>query len=86
LTAAPHRRSDESRQGGPAAVGLRFGLRAVQVISPVKMGTKIMAPWPNLACSKLAAAERRFLQIAEEYRWLNPHLDLTPVLKIRPLF
>jgi hypothetical protein len=84
LTAAPHRRSDESRQGGPAAVGLRSG--HVQVISPVKMGTRITAPWPNLACSKLAAAERRFLQIAEEYRWLNPHLDLTPILKVRPLF
>ena len=39
LTAAPHRRSDESRQGGPAAVRLRSG--HVQVISPVKMGTAV---------------------------------------------
>jgi hypothetical protein len=58
----------------------------VQVISPVNIGTRITVPSPNLTSSKLAAAERRFLQIAEEYRWLNPSLDLTPILKVRPLF
>jgi hypothetical protein len=36
----------------------------MQVISPVNIGTRIVVPSPNLACAKLAAAERRFLQIA----------------------
>jgi hypothetical protein len=45
--------------------------------SPVKIGTTITVRWPDLASSKLAAAERRFLQIAEDYTWLNKHLDLT---------
>jgi DNA topoisomerase VI subunit B len=45
--------------------------------SPVKNGTRVTVHWPKLACSILAKAERRFLQIADDYTWLNPHLDLT---------
>jgi DNA topoisomerase VI subunit B len=45
--------------------------------SSVKRGTKVTVPWPDSASSILAKAERRFLQIADAYAWLNPHLDLT---------
>ena len=45
--------------------------------SPVKTGTRVTVHWPERACSQLADAEVRFLQIAEDYTWLNPHLDLT---------
>jgi DNA topoisomerase VI subunit B len=45
--------------------------------SPVKKGTRVTVHWPDSACSILAEAADRFLQIAEDYTWLNPHLDLT---------
>jgi DNA topoisomerase VI subunit B len=45
--------------------------------SPVKNGTRVTVHWPESACSILAKAEHRFLQIADDYSWLNPHLDLT---------
>jgi DNA topoisomerase VI subunit B len=44
--------------------------------SPVKNGTRVTARWPKLACSILTEAEDRFLQLANDYTWLNPHLDL----------
>ena len=46
-------------------------------VSTVRIGTRITVQWPDLACSKLADAEHRFLQMAEDYVWLNPHLSLT---------
>jgi DNA topoisomerase VI subunit B len=49
----------------------------VKEASAVKIGTRITVHWPDLACSKLADAEPRFLQMAEDYVWLNPHLSLT---------
>ena len=42
-----------------------------------KNGTEIKVHWPDLACSILEEAEARFLQIAADYSWLNPHLTLT---------
>src|SRR4051812_46371413 len=45
--------------------------------SPVKTGTRVTVYWPETPCSKLAGAEARFLQIADDYTWLTPHLDLT---------
>ena len=33
----------------------------------------------DLACSVLLDARPRFLQIADDFAWLNPHLDLTIV-------
>lgn len=42
----------------------------------VRNGTAITVHWPVSACSKLRAAGHRFLQIAEDYTWLNPHLRL----------
>jgi DNA topoisomerase VI subunit B len=44
--------------------------------SPVKNGTRVTVHWSESACSILAKAEHRFLQIADDYAWLNPHLDL----------
>jgi len=43
----------------------------------VKTGTKIKVHWPSLACSQLAEAKHRFLQLADDYTFLNPHLTLT---------
>jgi len=47
-----------------------------QTASDVKTGTRIATHWPISACSKLAEAKSRFLQIAEGFVWLNPHLSL----------
>ena len=33
--------------------------------------------WPVCACSKLAEARPQFLQMAEDFGWLNPHLTLS---------
>jgi hypothetical protein len=41
--------------------------------SPVKTGTRITVQWPNSA----TAAKSRFLQIATDFTWLNPHLTLS---------
>jgi DNA topoisomerase VI subunit B len=43
----------------------------------VRTGTSITVAWPESAGSILAGAEQRFLQIADDYTWLNPHLALT---------
>jgi hypothetical protein len=42
----------------------------------VRNGTSITVHWPDSACLKLAAAKPRFLQLADDYTWLNPHLSL----------
>ena len=42
-----------------------------------KNGTEICMKWPDSACSILTDAKDRFLQIADAYAWLNPHLRLT---------
>jgi DNA topoisomerase VI subunit B len=42
-----------------------------------KNGTRISIAWPNSACcSVLESAEQRFLQIADDFGWLNPHLKI----------
>jgi DNA topoisomerase VI subunit B len=41
-----------------------------------KDGTEVRVHWPDLACSILSDAEHRFLQFADDYTWLNPHLTL----------
>ena len=43
----------------------------------VKSGTRITVKWPVCACSKLEEAKPRFLQMAEDYGWLNPHLSMS---------
>jgi DNA topoisomerase VI subunit B len=40
-------------------------------------GTLVRVCWPDSACSTLPDARDRFLQIAEDYAWLNPHLTIT---------
>ena len=45
--------------------------------SNCKKGTEITVHWPQLACSILEAAKSRFLQIGDDYTWLNPHLTLS---------
>jgi len=44
--------------------------------SPVRSGTRITVGWPVCASSKLDEARPRFLQMASDYGWLNPHLSL----------
>lgn len=43
----------------------------------IKNGTEIHVYWPDSPRSKLTDAKGRFLQIADDYSWLNPHLTLT---------
>lgn len=43
----------------------------------VKIGTVVRLHWPDSACSLLERAKRHFLQIADAYLLLNPHLTLT---------
>jgi DNA topoisomerase VI subunit B len=43
----------------------------------VKTGTSVTERWPDSACSLLLDRKARFLQIAEDYTWLNPHLTLS---------
>jgi hypothetical protein len=45
--------------------------------SLVKNGTRITVAWPDSACSKLDDAKWRFLQIAKDFTWVNPHLTLS---------
>jgi DNA topoisomerase VI subunit B len=45
--------------------------------SLVKSGTRIAVSWPDSARSILDDARDRFLRIAEDYTWVNPHLTLT---------
>ena len=44
--------------------------------SPVRTGTRITVRWPVCASSRVDQAKPRFLQIASDYGWLNPHLSL----------
>jgi DNA topoisomerase VI subunit B len=43
----------------------------------IKSGTRVTVRWPLSSSSILKSAEDRFLQIADAYTWLNPHLTLT---------
>jgi DNA topoisomerase VI subunit B len=52
-------------------------LEHVTEASDVKNGTYVTIRWPHSACSTLGSTKARFLQIAEDYAWLNPHLSVT---------
>ena len=41
-----------------------------------KTGTSVLVHWPVSPRSNLRDAEGRFLQIVDDYTWLNPHLTL----------
>lgn len=43
----------------------------------VRIGTSITVHWPDSASSILTSAQARFLLIASDYTYLNPHLSLT---------
>ena len=45
-------------------------------LAPCKKGTRICIIWPHSASSILADAEARFLQIADDFSWINPHLRI----------
>jgi hypothetical protein len=44
--------------------------------SLIKNGTSITVHWPDSACSILAAAKAHFLQIADDFRWINRRLRI----------
>jgi DNA topoisomerase VI subunit B len=44
--------------------------------SDVKTGTRVMVRWPDSASSKLAHSKPQFLQMAEGFARLNPHLTI----------
>ena len=46
-------------------------------LSEVKEGTLLTVHWPDSACSTLEGAKARFLLLADDYTYLNPHLTLT---------
>lgn len=43
----------------------------------IEIGTEIRVYWPDSSRSILADAKDRFLQIADDYAWPNPHLTIT---------
>ncbi len=43
----------------------------------VRNGTSVRVYWPGSASSILEEAKARFLQIADDFAWLNPHLSLS---------
>jgi hypothetical protein len=45
--------------------------------SPVKNGARVTVLWPDSASSFLDRTKRDFLQLAETFTWLNPHLSLS---------
>ena len=49
----------------------------VRTAENVKNGNSAKLWWPVSACSKLADATVRFLQLADDYTVLNPHLTLS---------
>ena len=52
-------------------------IRHLRQPSLVKNGTTLTLVWPDTACSILQAAKPRFLQIVDDFTWLNPHLSLS---------
>ena len=50
--------------------------RATRQAQDVKKGTCITVWWPDSACSELRDAEAQFLQLADDYTVLNPHLTM----------
>ena len=45
--------------------------------SKVKTGTSVRLHWPHSACYYIEDAEQRFLQIADDFAWFNPHVTIT---------
>lgn len=49
----------------------------IQADAVVRNGSRVVVHWPDSSCSLLDHAKSRFLQLADSYTWLNPHLTLT---------
>jgi DNA topoisomerase VI subunit B len=47
--------------------------------SDVKIGTRVTVRWPVCASSKLDEAKSQFLQMADDFGWLNPHLSISAI-------
>jgi DNA topoisomerase VI subunit B len=52
-------------------------LETKQIPADRKIGTKVWVQWPDSASSLLHDAKARFVQLAADYTFLNPHLTLT---------
>jgi len=52
-------------------------VRKTHPTQDVKNGTVLRVWWPDSACSILHDARDKFLQLADDYTFLNPHLTLT---------
>jgi len=52
--------------------------------APVRNGTAVTVHWPASSASELAEARDQFLQVAEVYSFLNPHLTLTVIWRDPP--
>jgi DNA topoisomerase VI subunit B len=51
--------------------------QVVAAATVVRTGTLVRVHWPDSARSNLQDTKARFLQIATDYAWLNPHLTIT---------
>ena len=72
----PRRPPRDQPFGRPDPAGAR-GLPRTAPDRLVKKGTSVRVHWPRRASSILTDAKARFLQIADDYTWLNPHLALS---------
>lgn len=78
-------RIDVSARGFRHEIGITVDrIRGEPVIShekrpdrSVKNGTSVRVHWPDSASSILDEARPRFLQIAEDFAWVNPHVTLS---------
>jgi Histidine kinase-, DNA gyrase B-, and HSP90-like ATPase len=52
----------------------------------VSFGTRVTVMWPNSPRSNLDDAKRDFLQLADTFTWLNPHLSLSVTWDGEPVF
>ena len=90
IVAMPFVLDGERGRAGISAQGLRHRIEltvdpirqepvikhTVEEAQNVKKGSAVSMTWPDSACSILHDARCRFLQLADDFTWLNPHLKL----------
>jgi hypothetical protein len=47
----------------------------------VHSGTRVAVRWPAGASSLLTAATVRLVHLADDYAWMNPHVDITMTVR-----
>lgn len=52
-------------------------IACAQRTGSVRTGTRLTVHWPHSASSLLESCRGGFYRLAEEYAWLNPHLDIS---------